>query len=526
MFAVTLLASALAAPAEAGTHSAAFDRFLDATTSAHSTPMCFTPLVEDMQEHRSEMSLAEQREVDSFLGPAAMPSALPPRTLGRGFADAAPPPSAAIARATCFSTSGYDTNELVGDHFTITWNGGATNTQAQKLMDAFDESYEREIGELGWRQPRGMDDYNLWVYIYEDDGSQGAYTSATNCTNGDYMPFIVVYSGTFRAANNWYQDCAAHEFNHASQQAYGLNQTYDLWWWEATATWMEEHVYDSHNGWSQHTWGFAQWPEVGMEASSQTDTAIFWHMYGMSVWAFYLDEHVGGQELVRGTWEYLLSHSPGVATMPEVLPDMGVDFDETYEGFLATSAVMDFDDHDWFYPVVLTQEMDELPHHGTPSGTNPEGLGQNFFKIDRAANPDAKDLQVTFTSDESVDWFVVLATTSDAATVSNYVAATKDSKTGAWMARIPWDGQSDAYMTVSPATESLSHQYEYEYTMALLDPPAPVDTGDTGIDATSGGSSEGHDKGGSCASASGSASLLLAALGLFATRRRRVTSSA
>jgi hypothetical protein len=248
-------------------------------------------------------------------------------------------------------------------------------------------------------------------------------------------------------------------------------------------------------------------------------------MYGMSVWAFYLDEHVGGQELVRGTWEYLLSHSPGVATMPEVLPDMDVDFDQTYEGFLAASAVMDFEDHDWFYPVLLTQEIDELPHHGTPSGANPEGLGQNFFKIDRAANPDAKDLQVTFTSDEDVDWYVVLATTSDAATVSNYVAATKDSKTGAWIAQLPWDGQSDAYMTVSPASESVTRSFEYEYTVALLDPPPPVDTGDTGIDATSEAPSE-KKGGGSCASASGSASLLLAALSLLATRRRRVSPSA
>jgi hypothetical protein len=212
--------------------------------------------------------------------------------------------------------------------------------------------------------------------------------------------------------------------------------------------------------------------------------------------------------------------------MPKVLPDMGFDFDETYEGFLATSAVMDFDDHDWFYPVTLTQEMTALPHTGTPNGSLPEGLGLNFFKIDRATNPDGKDLQVTFTSDEDVDWYVVLATTSNSSTVSDYVAATKDEKTGAWIAEIPWDGEHDAYMTVSPDTESLSHEYEYKYTVALLDPPAPVvDTGDTGIGATSETpSDETEKKGGGCASTKGSASLLLAALSLLGARRRRVTS--
>jgi len=263
-----------------------------------------------------------------------------------------------------------------------------------------------------------------------------------------------------------------------------------------------------------------------MHASSQHDASVFWHMYGMSVWAFYLDEHVGGQELVRGTWEYLLTHSPGIATMPEVLNDMDVGFDQTYEGYLATSAVMDFDDHDWFYPVTLTQDMTELPHTGTPNGSLPEGLGLNFFKIDRATNPDGKDLQVTFTSDEDVDWYVVLATTSDSETVSDYVAATKDEKTGAWTAQLPWDGEGDAYMTVSPNSETLTHEYEYKYTVALLDPPPPADTGDTGSGATSEAPSDEHEKGGICASAGGSpASLLLAALSLLAARRRRLTSS-
>ena len=244
-------------------------------------------------------------------------------------------------------------------------------------------------------------------------------------------------------------------------------------------------------------------------------------MYGMSVWAFYLDEHVGGHDLVRGTWEYLLTHSPGVATMPEVLDDMGVDFDQTYEGFLAASAVMDFDDHDWFYPVTLTQDMTELPHTGMPNGSLPQGLGQNFFKIDRATNPDAKDLQVTFTSDEDVDWYVVLATTSDSSTVSDSVAATKDEKTGAWIAQLPWDGKNDAYMTVSPNTESVTQAYGYQYTVALVD-PAPVDTGDSGIGATSEEPSDEHEKSGGCASAGGPSSLLLAALSLLATRRRVV----
>jgi hypothetical protein len=523
MIAVTLLASALAAPAEAGSHSAAFERFLDARDAARDTPMCLMPLVEELHARMPEMSVAERAEVASFLGPAADPGSLPLRTPGVSWNDAAPPPSTGAARTTCIALAEkYGANQLVGDHFTIAWDDGATESRAQDLMEAFDKSYAREIGELGWKDPTGMDAFNLWVYIAKDDSYAGAYTYFASCPSRGYMPFIVVYSGSF-FDGSWYKDCAAHEFNHASQEAYGLSQTYDLWWWEATATWMEEYVY-SHNSWSEMTFGFATSPQIGMQASGQSEMDVFWHMYGMNVWAFYLDQYVGGMDLVRGTWEYLLNHSPSVATMPEVLADMGIDFDQTYEGFLAASAVMDFDDHDWFYPVTLTQDMTELPHTGTPNGSLPQGLGQNFFRIDRATNPEGKDLQVTFTSDEDVDWYVVLTTTSGSGTVSDHVAATKDSKTGAWIAQLPWDGENDAYMTVSPNTESLTHEYEYEYTVALLDPPAPVDTGDTGIGATSETPSEKHEKSGICASAGGPSSLLLAALSLLAARRRRVTS--
>ena len=510
-------------------HSAAFERFLDVTTAAHGTqPMCLNPLLEDMHEHRSEMSPAERAEVDAFLGPAAAPTSLPLRTRGARFVDAAPPPSAAAPRTTCVAIAeNYGANQLVGERFTIAWDDGATKSEAQDLMEAFDESYKREVEELGWKEPIGMDAYNLWVYIAEDDSYSGAYTWYANCPSRGDMPYVFMFSGAFYDGTR-YQDVTAHELNHAIQFAYGLDDTYDLWWWEATATWMKEYVYPDHNGWSDYTYGFAAWPEIGMHSSSSEDESksVFWHMYGMSVWAFYLDEHVGGHDLVRGTWEYLLTHFVDVATMPEVLPDMGIDFDETYEGFLATAAVMDFEEHDWFYPVKLSDDIRELPHTATPDRSLPEGLGQNFFKIDRAANPDGKDLQVTLTSDEDVDWYVVLTTTQSASMVNDYVAATKDSKTGAWVAQLPWGGESDAYLTVSPKTVSVTRGYEYTYTVSLLDDWPPVDADDTGTGATNEGPSEKHDDGGTCASAGGTSSLLLAALSLLSTRRRRVTSPA
>src|SRR5690606_6033744 len=113
--------------------------------------------------------------------------------------------------------------------------------------------------ELGWREPAGMSGYRLLVYVSEQNYG-GAYTTVESC-GGLYMPYIVAGRGSFYGGS-WFMDMAAHEFNHASQFAYGFG--HQFWFWEATATYVEEFVYPTHDGWAPYVEGYTANPQISM----------------------------------------------------------------------------------------------------------------------------------------------------------------------------------------------------------------------------------------------------------------------
>ena len=178
---------------------------------------------------------------------------------------------------------------------------------------------------------------------------------------------------------------AVHEFNHASQFAYtdtagSINTNLDLWFWESTATYMQEQVNPSNNWWSQYISGYSSNPDIAMEASSQSDTSVFWHMYGMAIWQFYLDQYVGGEPFVQGIWENASSSSDRNITADEMVEDMGEDFDDVYTGFMANNVAMDYKERSYYPSVDEVDEVDELPASGASSSRSaPQGLGQNFI---------------------------------------------------------------------------------------------------------------------------------------------------
>lgn len=489
-----------------------FDSFLFQTLPDEAVPEghCLTPLVHQVREQWSAFSPAQQAELSSFLSP------MKPSFDAALMSEAPPPPGGG---ATCFGQVGA--NEVVGEHFTVQWDSGISQEQAEDLLDALEHSYETLIDELGWYEPIGMSEYNMLAFVADNSGYSGAYTTVESCPGHGAAPYMVVYSGVFGSL--WYQDVAGHEFNHASQFAYDIT-SFDLWWWEATATWVEEYIYWTHNAWSQHLYGYSSAPELAMHASSQQDQATFWHMYGMAIWAFYLDEYVGGHDLVQDTWELVAEGFPGSYDMPTILEGVGVDFDEVYPGFLAANTVMDYREQGDFWPVELFDELEELPFDGTSNTwSQPAGLGQNFIRID-ASLADGRNLALHFDGDDAVGWFAVLVTTADDAVVE-YVTATK-ADDGQLYAEIAWDGAGDAYLVASPATAETWGDYGYTYSLELVDPPTelPDDTGtDADDDGVVGGNNSG-EKGAACGCAApgGTATVfwLLAGLGLAGRRRR------
>jgi hypothetical protein len=475
MTALLLLSSALAAPP----HSHSGDLISDPSTLyesvlAHFDPAvsspsltdrfsCGTGLVMQVKDHWQEFTTGERAELTALLAPwkedlLDVPSSLPPPPPGVGPVD------------TCWGQFGAF--RLDTPHFGIEWDGNNIDLEdVENLGQALEESWTIEIDELGWRAPNRTDDFKMLVYI---DGSNysGAYTTVEAC-DGAYMPYIVTGNGIFYG--DWYQDLAAHEFNHAAQFGYGY--AHEFYFWEATATYIEELTYPEHDAWAAYIRGYTQNPWIALTASSQSNSDIFSHMYAMSILNFYLDEYVGGPDLNRELWEYSSKFPFDVYTLwlPDALEGLGYDWGEIYAGFVAANTVMDYDEGSLMGRVDRMDWVHELPLAGASERTTePENLGQNYWRISgEAFDADEPDLALHFEGELGAEWLVMLVGTTDSRVERMVVAEAVEGEEGeeTWEALMSdWGVHEDVWVVMSPT----SYGYEpHHYAFDVWDQPAP-----------------------------------------------------
>lgn len=236
---------------------------------------------------------------------------------------------------------GYPANAPVASaespHFCVHWVNDPTKEDAPSLVDAngvadldgipdyveaileiaeYTYSIEVAPGALGWEPPKpdnagcGADpsaraDVYLkqlglaGIFGYESpDPGQGSARSQYG-----YM----VIDNDFAFREYGYPDpldpakvTFAHEFNHLLQQNYASFQ--ELWMFESTATWAENHVYPTIDDYLFYVRSFA----------SDTDKPITdptaggrLRMYGAAVWNHWLDSGGGGygSGVIRSAWE-------------------------------------------------------------------------------------------------------------------------------------------------------------------------------------------------------------------------------
>ena len=371
-------------------------------------------------------------------------------------------------------SEGYQPNHILTEHFSVEWDSAdVSESVVQSWANALEKSWETQVDEMNWRRPDGSTSYLVLAYISEANYS-GAFTGASQCGNV-YMPYIVAGQGSF-ASGNWYLDMAAHEFNHASQYAYG--QAHELWFWESTATWIQEYVYPTHDWWSPYVQGYTDNPHISMRATSQQDYDIFLHMYGMAIFNFYLDEYVGGADLVRGLWRYGQTHGEGFYDLfiGDAVDGENLDFSAIYDGFIATNAVMDYEAG--IFPTVQREDSTgSLPAAGGNDGNDkPQGYGQNYIKISTSTvDESAPDLRLEFTGDSRQEWTVLLVGVTDDEVVQVQKLSLTDSE-GSGVLR-NYGNFDIVWLVVSPLNTSTQGR-SYSWDLQAIDSDTFEDTGD------------------------------------------------
>jgi len=108
------------------------------------------------------------------------------------------------------------------------------------------------------------------------------------------------------------QITAAHEYHHAIQ--YGYNYYFDIWYAEATSTWMEDELYDDVNQLYNYIPSWFNQSSLSLDIPVSTSTG---GGYGRWIFNRYLTEK-HGPAVVRGAWERLatLSSPDGNSDIP------------------------------------------------------------------------------------------------------------------------------------------------------------------------------------------------------------------
>ncbi|MCP4704993.1 MAG: hypothetical protein GY865_10310 [candidate division Zixibacteria bacterium] len=103
---------------------------------------------------------------------------------------------------------------------------------------------------------------------------------------------------------------AAHEFFHAVH--FGMDWTEwegddamfaRIYWWEMTAVWMEEMMYDDINDYYGYLPSFFELPWIGLRNFNTSAYPLALHPYGAAVFPIFLTERWGDPTIVRRIWE-------------------------------------------------------------------------------------------------------------------------------------------------------------------------------------------------------------------------------
>ena len=200
-----------------------------------------------------------------------------------------------------------------------TSDGDGVPDYVEAILEIAEYSYSIEVvpGTLGWAPPRpdtqgcGADPgahadvylkqlgtQGLFGYESPDPGqgqkrSQYGYLVLDN----DYSPAEYgVFADPLAPAKVTF----AHEFNHLLQQNYDSFQ--DIWMFESTAVWSEEHVYPEIDDYVNYVRSFANSPGTPITAAGAGGGL---KIYGSAVWNHWLDTGGGdyGAGAVRRAWE-------------------------------------------------------------------------------------------------------------------------------------------------------------------------------------------------------------------------------
>ncbi|MFN7146329.1 MAG: MYXO-CTERM sorting domain-containing protein, partial [Myxococcota bacterium] len=449
------------------------------------------------------------------LSPTPPPPPPPPPPLS-------PPPSPAtciepdaLAAEQGFGTGYTETFET--EHFLLAWhpgNAAVTEEAVALYADSLEASWQHQIDALGWLAPDQTDACRITVLLAQFDASWGDTGGYTDVQADGGVPYMVLNTDWLEYGDDWTVTLAAHEFNHASQFAYDVFwDEQDWWFWESTAEWVPDLLFDDANTYTWSLWAYLDAPWRSLDSMQGTV------QYGHFAFNVHLYENVD-PDASRATWA---AAGPTDNVRDALEAATGEDFEEVVLGYSSRVAALDVEERDVWLEALGYFELDpwthvtEFPASGGIEGRGaPQERGQNFFRF--AAE---ETVRLEFAGEAEVngnasEWAVAVAEVGVGGEITHWSARADEN--GQATVDFPRAPATDVYVAVVPLGEIGERSASYTWT-ADLAPDAPADTGDTGD--TGGDEKEAPTACGCATGGAPTGGLLAALVGLLAVRRRR-----
>lgn len=252
-----------------------------------------------------------------------------------------------------YTTTGDDAVDLTDD------NHNGVPDYIETMGTELENVWTTELSTMGWLQPPsdqsadGDPDYDVYVedmtyYGYADPEALADQGTASG--DNENSPAVTEHNAAYSylALENDYTGfpntpvynirvTAAHEFNHAIQFGYDVWE--ETWLMEATATWMEDEVYDDVNDNLQYLSDYFDNPDTCMP--SETPGL---HWYADWIFLRFISEHHGGQSTVRSIWENSVNYDSSTGSFAfnaigDALSGVGTSLSSVFEEFTAANYV-------------------------------------------------------------------------------------------------------------------------------------------------------------------------------------------
>jgi hypothetical protein len=289
-----------------------------------------------------------------------------------------------------YSDSGQDAVPAQDD------DGNGHPDYVEHVARALEYSWAAEVDHFGWAPPPpdeglgGDDRFDVYLADIFDEGNAGYVEGDFDVGFFGDNPLTSVVetraSSSYMALDNDYdgyndspvagvslldymRSTAAHEFSHSIQYGYDGDEPHD-WLWEATATWIQDEVFDLVNDGNEALPAVFKSPDscqLAYGGENRVEDSDHW--YGMWIFLRYVSENYG-HAAIREVWEATVDLD-GYDAWDQALAGYDTDLESVFQDFAVALLLRNFDEGE-NYPVVRLEASIGFEENFQPL----DGVGQ------------------------------------------------------------------------------------------------------------------------------------------------------